>query len=95
MREAIKCAADAYGFKRRDILGRKRTKDVSEARHVAMYLCRPQFSYPEIGRAFKRDHSSVVHAVKRVERTPGILFRAECLKQHGYIPHTIEQWWQA
>lgn len=40
------------------------------ARHLAMYLSRELTlaSFPEMGRLFSRDHSSVLSAVKRVEK---------------------------
>ncbi len=54
-----------------DIKGRRRHKKVSQARQVAMYLSRKltDKSYPDIGRAFGgKDHSTVVAAVKKVEK---------------------------
>jgi len=62
----------AYGIK--DLTVRSRTKRVSEARRVAMYLAREitEFSYPELGDAFRRDHTTVLSAYKnlrdRIER---------------------------
>lgn len=41
-----------------------------EPRHICYYLAR-QFcgmSYPAIAQAFGRDHSSVIHAVRKIER---------------------------
>lgn len=39
------------------------------ARHVAMYLVRERcrMSYPEIGRLFGRDHSTVLYACRKVD----------------------------
>lgn len=44
-------------------------RHVSRARQIAMYLTRTMTkrSYPSIGNAFHRDHSTVVHAVNRIE----------------------------
>ena len=52
-----------------ELLGSQRPRHISLARQVGMYLSRvlTQASYPEIGKAFKKDHSSVVHAYKNIE----------------------------
>lgn len=52
-----------------DIIGRSRTREIVNARHVAMYLTREltDFSLPEIGKRFgNRDHSTVKHAYDRI-----------------------------
>lgn len=51
-----------------DILGPSRKAPVIAARQDAMvevFLARTDLSFPMIGRVFHRDHSTVVHAVKR------------------------------
>lgn len=51
----------------RDILCRSRRRDVAWPRQYAMFLCRREgFSYPQIARFFRRDHSTVIHGVKAV-----------------------------
>ena len=47
----------------------KRVKQVAHARQVAMYLSRKltPSSFPEIGKAFQKDHSTVISAVRKVE----------------------------
>jgi chromosomal replication initiation ATPase DnaA len=48
-----------------------RHKAVAHARHVAMYLCYKRAkvgSYPDVARAFRRDHTTVMAAVEKVER---------------------------
>jgi chromosomal replication initiator protein len=67
--EAIQnAAAEAFGLSRERLLARDRSPQVALARQVAMYLAREltNESLPEIGRGFGRDHSTVVHAHKRV-----------------------------
>lgn len=57
--------AEYYGIKISDMISKRRTRNLSFPRHVAMYLCRKHTtcSYPEIGGFFGgRDHSSVIHA---------------------------------
>lgn len=47
-----------------DIKGPSRKKKVKAARHLAMYLLMPRYGPAQLGRIFKRDHTSVIHAVK-------------------------------
>jgi len=46
----------------------ERSHNVVEARQIAMYLCREltDLSLPKIGQAFGRDHTTVMHAVRKV-----------------------------
>lgn len=59
-----------YKISHGEMIGSQRPRNISQARQIAMYLSRTltQASYPEIGRAFKKDHSSVVHAYKNIEK---------------------------
>jgi chromosomal replication initiator protein len=60
-----KAVAMHFSIKVSDIISKRRTKNLSFPRHIAMYLCRKHTtaSYPEIGEHFGgRDHSSVIHA---------------------------------
>ena len=61
-------AAEAFGLSRDRLLARDRSPKVALARQIAMYLAREltDVSLPEIGRGFRRDHSTVVHAHKRI-----------------------------
>ncbi len=62
--------ADYYGLKLADMLSPRRAREVARPRQVAMYLAKkltPR-SLPEIGRRFGgRDHTTVMHGVKRIE----------------------------
>jgi len=63
--------ADYYGLKVSDLLSERRAREVARPRQIAMYLAKKMTprSLPEIGRRFgKRDHTTVMHAVKRVEQ---------------------------
>ena len=46
-----------------------KNRNTAEARQIAMYLIRSMtpLSLPDIGREFSRDHTTVMHAVKKVE----------------------------
>lgn len=47
-----------------DLKSRSRKLEVTAARHLAMYLLSPKYGPSALGRMFKRDHTSVRHAVK-------------------------------
>ena len=57
-----------FGITPADIHSSRRTRTVSLARMIAMYFVRKHttMSFPEIGRAMGKNHSSVVLAVKRL-----------------------------
>lgn len=48
---------------------RRRTEPLAGARHIAMYLLRTdlKMSLPEIGRALRRDHTTVIYACRKIE----------------------------
>ena len=66
--EVMIAAADAFGVQLLRLQGPQRSQDLVLARHVAMYVCREVtgLTLQEIGRAFRRDHSSVAYGVRRV-----------------------------
>ena len=49
--------------------GSQRTKNVAEARQIAMYLIRmlTNLSLPDIGLEFAKDHTTVLHSIRKVE----------------------------
>ena len=65
--------ATFFGITPADIHSSRRTKTISVARMSAMYLGRKHtpMSYPEIGRFMGKNHSSVVLAVKRMDKALG------------------------
>lgn len=69
--DVIKTVANHYHVKQSSLKGTSRLKNLVTARHIAMYILKKELSLPltEIGRWFTgRDHTSVLHAVKKVER---------------------------
>ena len=63
--------AKYFNIDPKDIRGSKKSNDVVFPRQIAMYLCRKvaQMSFLQIGKDFgKRDHSTVMHACKKVEQ---------------------------
>ena len=62
--------AEQYGLTVDDLKGSSRTRNVSNARHIAMYLCRTILgtSLQTIGDLLGgRDHASVIHGTRRIE----------------------------
>lgn len=56
----------------REIVGKRRNREVTMIRHRLMWELRQQgFSYPKIGLVFNKHHTSVLHAVKQVDRLLG------------------------
>lgn len=67
----IKRAAKLFGLKPWEIMAESRKPAPLLARQLAMYVCRRELglSYQEVGRVFGgRDHSTVIHAVKKIAR---------------------------
>jgi chromosomal replication initiator protein len=48
----------------------QRSREVARPRQVAMYLSRrlSNKSYPHLGSLFRKDHSTVIHAVRQIEK---------------------------
>lgn len=66
-----KLTAQYFNISVSDLLSNKKKRDFSYPRQLAMYLSRKftTFSFKEIGKAFgNKDHSTVIHAVKRIEK---------------------------
>jgi chromosomal replication initiator protein len=73
--EIIRKVTDHYGVNLTDMLSARRTRSIARPRQVAMYLSKKltSKSLPEIGRRFgKRDHTTVIHAVKKIEELQSI-----------------------
>jgi chromosomal replication initiator protein len=68
--EIVEITARTYGVSLEELRGPSRRRRVVRPRQVAMYLARQctNATLKEIGRFFKRDHSSVVYAVEAMER---------------------------
>jgi chromosomal replication initiator protein len=65
----IKSVAKYHDIKVSDIKSKRRTRDISVPRQIAMFLCREhtKSSLPEIGRQFGgKDHTTVLFAYKKI-----------------------------
>ncbi|MDI9314500.1 MAG: chromosomal replication initiator protein DnaA [Hydrotalea sp.] len=61
--------AEYYDITLEELLGKSRLQDIARPRQIAMYLAKMATtrSLPSIGARFRRDHTTVIHAVKTVE----------------------------
>ena len=66
----IQAVAEQYGIRVEDLLGKAQTRDCALPRQLAMYLCRHQLKLPymKIGELFSRDHSTVMSAIKQIQK---------------------------
>jgi chromosomal replication initiator protein len=62
-----------FNLTRADLVGKSRSRPLTNARHVAMYLVREctGLSLLKIGELFDRDHTTVMHGLKKVEQLMG------------------------
>lgn len=69
--EIQRAICEHFGVSYADLISSRRTQRVVMPRQVGIYICRlltPR-SFPEIGKRFGgRDHTTVLHAVRKIER---------------------------
>jgi chromosomal replication initiator protein len=63
-----KTVADFYKLRVTDLTSDKRTRNLARPRQIAMFISKELTSHslPEIGTAYKRDHTTVLHACRQV-----------------------------
>ena len=72
--EIQKAVSSHFDLKQLDLVSQRRAVAIARPRQIAMYLAKrlTTRSLPEIGRKFgNRDHSTVIHAVRRIEELRG------------------------
>ncbi|PZP07075.1 MAG: chromosomal replication initiator protein DnaA, partial [Sphingomonas hengshuiensis] len=72
--EIQRAVSSYFELKPLDLVSARRARVVARPRQIAMYLAKrlTTRSLPEIGRKFGgRDHSTVIHAVRRIEELRG------------------------
>lgn len=70
LEKILEFVANYYALSVEDLLSDKKNKKITEAKQIAMYLCRRvcSASLIEIARVFKKkDHTTVIHAIRKVE----------------------------
>lgn len=69
--ETIQAAVeDFYHVSHSDLVSKKRSRPIAHPRQVAIYLARELINttYAEIGKAFNRDHSTIMHSFDLIEK---------------------------
>lgn len=69
IKDILQAVADQFGVTVADLCGKNRTKAITHARHIAMYLARDitEASYPSIGEELGgRSHSTIVYGYKKI-----------------------------
>ena len=66
----LSVTARYFGLHREDLVSKSRSRPLTTARHVAMYLLREltELSLIKIGELFDRDHTTVLHGIQKVEK---------------------------
>ena len=61
--------AKKYGITVEDIKGRKRTREIANPRHIAIFIIRKltDMSLPAIGRLFTRDHTTIMSSLENID----------------------------
>jgi chromosomal replication initiator protein len=80
--------ADHFHVRPSDIKGNRRPANIAHPRQIAMFLTRKLtgLSFPEIGRVFERDNSTVQYACKKIDgdfrSDPDLRAEVELLERH-------------
>jgi chromosomal replication initiator protein len=66
----LSVTARYFGLRREHLVSKSRSRPLTTARHVAMYLLREltQLSLIKIGELFERDHTTALHGIQKVEK---------------------------
>jgi hypothetical protein len=69
MKRIITTVCVEFDVHPKNILGQRRQKNFVIPRHVCWWLAREEtmFSYPQIGRIMRRDHTSIIHGCKKID----------------------------
>lgn len=59
-----------YNVSKEDMTGKKRSKEIAFARHVAIYLIHDvtEMSQNSIGKIFERDHTTIINSLENIDR---------------------------
>ncbi|MEI6132646.1 MAG: chromosomal replication initiator protein DnaA [Bacillota bacterium] len=64
----LNTVAKYFDIRNEEIVGKKRNKEFTTPRHIAMFLCREltDFSLPHIGKIFSKDHTTIMHGIEKI-----------------------------
>tara|TARA_R110002020_G_C16303853_1_gene773301 strand:- start:1309 stop:1659 length:351 start_codon:yes stop_codon:yes gene_type:complete len=70
MKSIVKDVCLFYNLNENQIFSNQQSYNIAHPRQLAMYLIRKklQCSYPKIGYFFKKDHTTIIYAVAKVEQ---------------------------
>ena len=59
-----------YGITKEDLIGKNRSREIAQARHISIYLIRKitEMSLPNIGKIFNRDHTTALASYETIEK---------------------------
>lgn len=85
--------ADEYDIPLHEIMGERRHKETTVARHVAQWLCKKHagWSLAHTGRRFNKHHTSVIHACRLVDAS--VASNMAMAARVGRLSHIIEERW--
>ena len=65
----MEAVANYFYMRIEQMISQNRSKDVAYPRQMAMYMIRQEleYSFPDIAKIFKRDHTTVMHACNKIE----------------------------
>lgn len=88
--EIQKKVAEYFSISVKEMQSSRRARNVARPRQIAMYLAKQltSRSLPEIGRKFDRDHTTVMHAVRKVEEL--IVEDASMAESIDNLRHALE-----
>ena len=66
----IKKVSEKYGIEIKDIYSEKRASNISQTRHICIYVIRKvlELSYPAIGKLLSKDHATIMSSYKRIDK---------------------------
>jgi chromosomal replication initiator protein len=69
-KDVLETITTFFEIKKEDLLSKSRKKKIALPRQITMFLFKKELkmSYPEIGEYFKRDHTTALHAFKKIEK---------------------------
>lgn len=85
----LAAVSQAYGVPIETLTTKGRNRTTVDARHIAAWLLNDHgYTSVEVGRTFDQDHSTALHAVARVNRTPPLLAVAHSIRDALHGPTT-------
>lgn len=70
MKEIVEIICDFYSIYPKKVFTINRKREIVKCRQLSMYIgrCLTNLSLPEIGAFFNKDHTTVIHSIKAVEK---------------------------